>query len=190
MVRFGRVFGTGRVFASDACQPGPGPIFLEPHGCFRHRPRQPSSGRLAQLVRAPSSHGGGHRFESCVAHFPGVPTRYDQTQSPRPSEGFCVSWVWAFPRWGSLYLVEPSNNLLSDLHQESTIFEKPPVSTPLYFGLEGRPSIARGEPRFAAEPREYGRPIVRGRVQDNDTHRRSPSPQQPEAGLFGVSCCG
>ena len=27
------------------------------------------SGRLAQLVRAPSSHGGGHRFESRVAHF-------------------------------------------------------------------------------------------------------------------------
>ena len=26
-------------------------------------------GRLAQLVRAPSSHGGGRWFESCVAHF-------------------------------------------------------------------------------------------------------------------------
>ena len=28
-----------------------------------------TQGRLAQLVRAPSSHGGGHRFESRVAHF-------------------------------------------------------------------------------------------------------------------------
>ena len=52
-----------------------------------------------------------------------------------------------------------------------------------FFGLEGRPCIARGEPRFAAEPREYGRPYVRGRVQDNDSHGRSPSPQQPEAAL-------
>ena len=26
-------------------------------------------GRLAQLVRAPPLHGGGHRFESCTAHF-------------------------------------------------------------------------------------------------------------------------
>src|SRR6267154_4171036 len=27
------------------------------------------SGWLAQLVRAPVSHTGGHRFESCAAHF-------------------------------------------------------------------------------------------------------------------------
>src|SRR6266487_5061537 len=27
-------------------------------------------GWLAQLVRAPVSHTGGHRFESCAAHFP------------------------------------------------------------------------------------------------------------------------
>ncbi len=26
------------------------------------------NGRLAQLVRAPSSHGGGHWFESSIAH--------------------------------------------------------------------------------------------------------------------------
>ena len=25
-------------------------------------------GRVAQLVRAPASHAGGHRFESCRAH--------------------------------------------------------------------------------------------------------------------------
>jgi hypothetical protein len=59
-------------------------------------------------------------------------------------------------------------------------------SSPLFFGLEGRPCIARGEPRFAAEPREYGRRQIRGRAQDNDPHRRSPSPQQPEADLAGV----
>ena len=29
------------------------------------------AGRLAQLVRAPSSHGGSHRFESCAAHSAG-----------------------------------------------------------------------------------------------------------------------
>src|SRR5512135_2504487 len=28
----------------------------------------PSKGRVAQLVRAPASHAGGHRFESCRAH--------------------------------------------------------------------------------------------------------------------------
>ena len=66
------------------------------------------------------------------------------------------------------------------------VFETPPASSPLFFGLEGRPCVARGEPRFAAEPREYGRPHVRGRVQDNDTHRRSPSPQQPEADFAGA----
>ena len=27
-----------------------------------------TSGRVAQLVRAPASHAGGHRFESCRAH--------------------------------------------------------------------------------------------------------------------------
>ena len=31
-----------------------------------------SSGRVAQLVRAPASHAGGHRFESCRAHHPGT----------------------------------------------------------------------------------------------------------------------
>src|SRR5438876_2252821 len=28
----------------------------------------PHAGRVAQLVRAPASHAGGHRFESCRAH--------------------------------------------------------------------------------------------------------------------------
>src|ERR1035441_2512966 len=28
----------------------------------------PQIGRVAQLVRAPASHAGGHRFESCRAH--------------------------------------------------------------------------------------------------------------------------
>jgi hypothetical protein len=55
-----------------------------------------------------------------------------------------------------------------------------------FFGLEGRPCIARGEPRFAAEPRECGRRKILGRVQDIATHRRSPSPQQPEAGLVAA----
>jgi hypothetical protein len=99
------------------------------------------------------------------------------------------------------------------------------VLRPLFFGLEGRPYIARGgcaerreqkderraeeeergrstmppsstlgrlRSRFAAEPREYGRPHVRGRVQDNDSHRRSSSPQRPEADLVDVrhrGCC-
>lgn len=103
MTRPARIWAARRVFESDACQPGSGSIFLEPHGSPRHRPRQLSSGRLAQLVRAPSSHGGGHRFESCVAHSPGVPTRYSQTQNPRFPEGFCVSWLkqpfhWDSPR--------------------------------------------------------------------------------------------
>ena len=61
------------------------------------------------------------------------------------------------------------------------------TSSPLFFGLEGRPCIARGEPRFAAEPREYGRPPVGGRVPDNDSHRRAPSPQQPAANLAGAT---
>ena len=30
--------------------------------------RSPHIGRVAQLVRAPASHAGGHRFESCRAH--------------------------------------------------------------------------------------------------------------------------
>ena len=64
------------------------------------------------------------------------------------------------------------------------------VSRPLFFGLEGRPCIARGEPRFAAEPREYGWANVRGRAQDNDSNRRSPSPQQPEFGLVGLRIAG
>jgi hypothetical protein len=58
-----------------------------------------------------------------------------------------------------------------------------------FFGLEGRPCVARGEPRFAAEPREYGRPKVRGRAQDNATYRRAPSPQQPEADLVAARQC-
>src|SRR6266849_10262126 len=31
-------------------------------------PRNSLKGRVAQLVRAPASHAGGHRFESCRAH--------------------------------------------------------------------------------------------------------------------------
>ena len=30
--------------------------------------RASHTGRVAQLVRAPASHAGGHRFESCRAH--------------------------------------------------------------------------------------------------------------------------
>jgi hypothetical protein len=30
--------------------------------------KEPWIGRVAQLVRAPASHAGGHRFESCRAH--------------------------------------------------------------------------------------------------------------------------
>ncbi len=66
------------------------------------------------------------------------------------------------------------------------IFETPSALRSRFFGLEGRPCIARGEPRFAAEPLEYGRQPVRGRVHDNDTRRRSPSPQQPEVDLVGM----
>ena len=30
--------------------------------------KRATQGRLAQLVRAPALHAGGHRFESCTAH--------------------------------------------------------------------------------------------------------------------------
>ena len=43
----------------------------QPVGKSRHplyTQKQPKPGRLAQLVRAPSSHGGSHWFESSVAH--------------------------------------------------------------------------------------------------------------------------
>jgi hypothetical protein len=33
---------------------------------------------------------------------------------------------------------------------------------------------------------EYDRPRVRGRVPNNESHRRSPSPQQPDLDLFGM----
>ena len=59
------------------------------------------------------------------------------------------------------------------------------ASRPRSYGLEGRPFIARGEPRFAAEPREYGRRQIGGRAQDMAIHRRSPSPQQAEPCLAG-----
>ena len=59
------------------------------------------------------------------------------------------------------------------------------ASRPRSYGLEGRPFIARGEPHFAAEPREYGRRRIGGRAQDIATHRRSPSPQQAEHCLAG-----
>jgi hypothetical protein len=54
-------------------------------------------------------------------------------------------------------------------------------SPPRFFGLEGQPSIARGEPRFAAEPRVHGRPPSGGRAQDLASLGRQPSPQQPAA---------
>ncbi len=63
-----------------------------------------------------------------------------------------------------------------------------PVCSPrgdISFGLEGRPFIARGEPRFAAEPRVHGRPQFGGRAQDDDAHRRSTSPQHPEPDFAG-----
>ena len=37
--------------------------------CFRIE-RSSHAGRVAQLVRAPASHAGGRRFESCRAHHP------------------------------------------------------------------------------------------------------------------------
>ncbi len=41
--------------------------------CLKIKPHEwyishPSDGRLAQLVRAPALHAGGHKFESCTAH--------------------------------------------------------------------------------------------------------------------------
>ena len=38
---------------------------------------------------------------------------------------------------------------------------------------------AQGQPRFAASPWVHDGPARNGRAQDNDTHRRSTSPQQP-----------
>lgn len=45
--------------------------------------------RLAQTVRAPRSHRGGRRFESCDAHTasPAAPTKYRGTPSRRPLRG-------------------------------------------------------------------------------------------------------
>ena len=40
------------------------------------------------------------------------------------------------------------------------------------------PNEAQGEPRFAAKPQVHVWARI-GRAQDVDTHRRSPSPQQP-----------
>ena len=40
-------------------------------------------GRLAQLVRAPALHAGGHWFESSIAHFMGEPGRWRQQSSLR-----------------------------------------------------------------------------------------------------------
>ena len=62
--------------------------------------------------------------------------------------------------------------------------------SPPFPGLEGRPYIARGEPRFAAEPRVHARRQDVGRAQDIDTHRRSPSPKQPAARLARTRQCG
>ena len=57
---------------------------------------------------------------------------------------------------------------------------RPGVRAATFFGLEGRPFIARGEPRFVAEPRVHGRPLFGGRARDAYAHRRSTSPQHPE----------
>ena len=63
------------------------------------------------------------------------------------------------------------------------------LAWPQFFGLEGRPCIARGEPRCAAEPRECGRRRIRERAQDMATHRRFPSPQQAERCVAGSIHC-
>src|SRR5580658_6718830 len=42
------------------------------------------SGRVAQLVRAPASHAGGHRFESCRAHHTLASTSGDLNRYPPP----------------------------------------------------------------------------------------------------------
>ena len=44
------------------------PMVRKSWPCWMSQERNPA-GRLAQLVRALSSHGRGHRFESCAAHF-------------------------------------------------------------------------------------------------------------------------
>src|SRR5215472_13897114 len=45
---------------------GGGEVFPNSKKCLRMR--RYWLGRVAQLVRAPASHAGGHRFESCRAH--------------------------------------------------------------------------------------------------------------------------
>ena len=51
------------------------------------RPLVVYRGRVAQLVRAPASHAGGHRFESCRAHHP---TRVESTTCYFHFEAFSV----------------------------------------------------------------------------------------------------
>ena len=43
-------------------------------------------GRLAQLVRAPALHAGGHRFESCTAHHRNQ--RFLDSNAPKSSQKF------------------------------------------------------------------------------------------------------
>jgi hypothetical protein len=49
--------------------------------------RKASIGRVAQLVRAPASHAGGHRFESCRAHHLNL---FESATCPIDSEAFHV----------------------------------------------------------------------------------------------------
>src|SRR2546429_4662729 len=46
------------------------------------------TGWLAQLVRAPFSHTGGHRFESCAAHSPSVASLFIALARRGPSPAF------------------------------------------------------------------------------------------------------
>ena len=54
-------------------------------------------GRVAQLVRAPASHAGGHRFESCRAHHSTSTTYKPSRGSEVGCFGFTLGFLWGVP---------------------------------------------------------------------------------------------
>ena len=67
----GRRAGNGAAGELAEAAEGSSEELVRPESRGRGRLKFPAfSGRVAQLVRAPASHAGGHRFESCRAHHP------------------------------------------------------------------------------------------------------------------------
>ena len=108
------------------------------------------SGRVAQLVRAPASHAGGHRFESCRAHHPSFPPHTTSGLPSGPAYGRGPSTIPRSDKTTSLEF--PSSGLWREAQNakgQPGSLPCWPFKTELSFALQAYLSVLVNPPKAA-----------------------------------------